>query len=62
MWTAVDRIPAGGTARVEFTVIPLKTGSGVTAAAHITYKLEEDAKNVQVGSQFQSPASRMQHI
>ena len=47
---------------MEFTVIPLKTGSGVTAAAHITYKLEEDAKNVQVGSQFQSPASRMQHI
>ncbi|KAK9903564.1 hypothetical protein WJX75_009009 [Coccomyxa subellipsoidea] len=43
----VERIPAGGTARVEFTVIPLKTGSGVTAAAHITYKLEEDARNVQ---------------
>ena len=47
---------------MEFTVIPLKTGSGVTAAAHITYKLEEDARNVQVGAQCQFPASRMEHL
>ncbi len=44
----LDRIPAGGTARVEFTVIPLKTGAGVTSPAKITYKAEEDASKVQV--------------
>ncbi len=44
----VNRIPAGGTVLVEFTVIPVKVGSGITAPAQITYKLEEGAKNLQV--------------
>ncbi len=47
----LDRIPAGGTARVEFTVIPLKTGAGVTSPAKITYKAEEDASKLQVHAQ-----------
>ncbi|CAL8465327.1 g4862 [Coccomyxa elongata] len=47
MVDTVDRIPAGGTARVEFTVIPLKTGAGVISPAKITYKAEEDASKVQ---------------
>ncbi|EIE23186.1 hypothetical protein COCSUDRAFT_66208 [Coccomyxa subellipsoidea C-169] len=47
MVETVERIPAGATVRVEFTLIPVKVGSGITAPAQITYKLEEGAKNLQ---------------
>ena len=44
------RIPAGGTAKAEFSVTPLDIGSGTALGAIVTYKRQEGASEIQVGS------------
>lgn len=44
------RIPAGGTAKAEFSVTPLDIGSGTALGATVTYKRQEGASEIQVGS------------
>ena len=46
------RIPAGGTAKVEFFVTPLNIGSGVASPALVTYKKQEGASDTQVNAAF----------
>lgn len=46
------RIPAGGTAKVEFFVTPLNIGSGVASPALVTYKRQEGASETQVNAAF----------
>jgi hypothetical protein len=44
----LDRIPAGGTAKVLFYITPIQVGHGTASPALVTYKSEEDGSNLQV--------------
>jgi len=43
----LGKIPAGGTAKAEFSVTPLDVGSGTALGATVTYKRQEGASEIQ---------------